>query len=63
MPVIDEKQVAAVAKDLKLGKFDIKSPYSKPTKAAFPDLKDHVLRDLESVLQESITTWKKNRRK
>ena len=63
MPVIDEKQVADVAKQLKLGKFDIKSPYSKATKAAFPDLKDHIIRDLESVLQESITTWKKNRRK
>ena len=63
MPVIDEKQVADVAKNLKLGKFDIKSPYSKSTKAAFPDLKDHIIRDLESVLQESIVTWKKNRRK
>ena len=63
MPVIDEKQVADVAKQLKLGKFDIKSPYSKSTKAAFPDLKDHIIRDLESVLQESIATWKKNRRK
>ena len=63
MPVIDEKQVADVAKQLKLGKFDIKSPYSKSTKAAFPDLKDHIIRDLESVLQESIATWKKHRRK
>lgn len=63
MPVIDEKQVAIVAKLLNLGRFDIKSPYSKATKAAMPALKDHILRDLESVLQESIVTWKKNRRK
>ena len=63
MPVIGEKEVAIVAKLLSLGKFDIKSPYSKATKAAMPALKDHILRDLESILQESITTWKNHRRK
>jgi len=63
MPVIGEKEVAIVAKLLSLGKFDIKSPYSKATKTAMPALKDHILNDLESILQESIATWKNHRRK
>jgi hypothetical protein len=60
MPAIEADQLDKVKSDLENGKLDLNAPYQTKVKE---ESKNHIIRDLESVLQESIATWKKNRRK
>ena len=60
MPAIEPDQLAKVKSDIENGKLDLNAPYQTKAKV---ESKNHIIRDLESVLQESIATWKKHRRK
>ena len=60
MPQFDPKvkgpKASTVIGDLGAGNFNVTPPFAKESK-------NHILNDLESILQESITTWKNHRRK
>lgn len=60
MPQFDDKvggpKPKTVTSDLGAGNFNVTPPFAKESK-------NHILNDLESILQESIATWKNHRRK
>ena len=62
MPQFDDKAKPAgpkaktVTGDLEAGNFNVAPPFAKESK-------NRILTNLEAILQESIATWKKNRRK
>jgi len=60
MPQFDDKvggpKPKTVTGDLEAGNFNVTPPFAKESK-------NRILTNLESVLQESIATWKKHRRK
>ena len=60
MPQFDPKvkgpKASTVIGDLGAGNFNVTPPFAKESK-------NHILNDLELILQESITTWKNHRRK